>query len=542
MTLYRNIIQSTRPLLLATATGVAMCSFTVIAEAQQQLPGTTGSVRSATPAEPRLLPLFQQSLLKPFDSAVPLSHTEGQPSAAGNLHRATGPHSAGAVTHPVANNRSSSDDSQRSGFSERIGRLFKGKPTTPPVDPGMSYPKASDVSVTPPQAPGAAAGAIPSIPPSYGSVTPQPGLFQAPSSVNAIGASEIPPVPGQQQIAGNNISSPAMQEIPALPEIPGLADLESNHVAAENSSRTAQNNNLPNIDLDVPMPGNQSQIAPGEPSDHPLMTAQSPKSNDPFADLFPEDRQSASQENVAADQKLAPTPPPYTGLSLDDESALTQVEMLPPPPRVEGVNVDKPVDIIVEKKSETKTASAAPLSLPPVEMITTTSPGKNAGTSQLTSANSSGIEIKPGTTTPKLTPIIAPTSMTPSSPPASSDQRAKMDRITARSGLKGLKGFCPVVLRDDRNLVDSSSEYSVTHLGREYTLSSAEARAKFLDDPSKYAPASACCDVIHLALTGEQLEGSLEHAVWYKGRLYLFAGIETMETFVAAPSSHATDE
>jgi YHS domain-containing protein len=65
---------------------------------------------------------------------------------------------------------------------------------------------------------------------------------------------------------------------------------------------------------------------------------------------------------------------------------------------------------------------------------------------------------------------------------------------------------------------------------------------KFLAEPAKYAPAAGGCDVLHLALTGEELEGSLDHAVWYKGRLYLFADVETMETFVAAPSSHATND
>ena len=40
------------------------------------------------------------------------------------------------------------------------------------------------------------------------------------------------------------------------------------------------------------------------------------------------------------------------------------------------------------------------------------------------------------------------------------------------------------------------------------------------------------------ALTGEELEGSLDHAAWFQGRLYLFASAETMETFVSAPGQH----
>ena len=73
-----------------------------------------------------------------------------------------------------------------------------------------------------------------------------------------------------------------------------------------------------------------------------------------------------------------------------------------------------------------------------------------------------------------------------------------------------------------------------------YYLSSSEAVSAFHADPAKYAPAARGCDVIQQAITGEELEGSLDYAVWYKGRLYLFTSAETMDTFVSSPSSHAT--
>lgn len=120
-------------------------------------------------------------------------------------------------------------------------------------------------------------------------------------------------------------------------------------------------------------------------------------------------------------------------------------------------------------------------------------------------------------------------------------KQSKMELIASRKGMSGLKGFCPVELRDARDLVDTNEQFSAIFNDKEYSFSSEEALERFIDTPEKYAPASRGSDVIHLSLTGEELEGSLDFAVWYKGRLYLFTSAETMETFVAAPSSHSTN-
>lgn len=141
--------------------------------------------------------------------------------------------------------------------------------------------------------------------------------------------------------------------------------------------------------------------------------------------------------------------------------------------------------------------------------------------------------------------VVQPGSVPPLKPvPRQADPNAttKMARIAARADQRGLKGFCPVMLRDHRDLVDSRAEYRSFYRNRIILLSSQEAKVVFESDPAKYAPASAGNDVIHLAQTGEELEGTLDYAVWYKGRLYLFASAETLETFVAAPSSHATND
>ena len=40
-------------------------------------------------------------------------------------------------------------------------------------------------------------------------------------------------------------------------------------------------------------------------------------------------------------------------------------------------------------------------------------------------------------------------------------------------------------------------------------------------------------DIVRVAAGEEDTEGSLDHAVWYKGRLYLFTGAESRAKFMS---------
>ena len=478
-------------------------------------------------------------------------------------------------------------DRQTTAFSERLKGIFRSKaPTTPPVDPGMTYPKASDIKVTdrpagPPPAPGASMEQIPSIPPTYGQPQ-QPGLFQPGNNINAIGANtigmnDIPSIPPGADIPAvpPTISPVGGDHEPPVKHIPELRALMVESPPAETNSNTPQPSSEPELKFNAPLPGPAGQIAPGEPTGLASETSTPSKpQKDPFADLFPEDQKAPAATMTAANPAPATTTPtvtqapktqapddsPYTGRSLQAEPSgpeMKTVETLPPPP-LEQLPQIPAVPPATAQPKEIKTAEIPPLELPPVAASTQT-PAPAQSMAPSVPPELPKLEIPAPDQLPKLsttpapeiqinpvkTAAVTPTTTTPSAPttpPPSNDQQSKMELIAARKDLKGLKGFCPVVLRDERNLVDASFLYTVSYNGREYALSSAEARDKFLADPVKYAPAAGGCDVIHLALTGEKLEGSLEHAVWYRGRLYLFSGVETMETFVAAPSSHATND
>lgn len=102
--------------------------------------------------------------------------------------------------------------------------------------------------------------------------------------------------------------------------------------------------------------------------------------------------------------------------------------------------------------------------------------------------------------------------------------------------LKGLKGFCPVILKDERRLVEARTQYKLEYRGKSYMFSSQEARMTFEANPTKYVPVEEGRDVVRLAGGNRgELDGTLEHAAWYRGRLYLFSSEETRREFVEAP-------
>jgi YHS domain-containing protein len=115
----------------------------------------------------------------------------------------------------------------------------------------------------------------------------------------------------------------------------------------------------------------------------------------------------------------------------------------------------------------------------------------------------------------------------------------KLKKIAERAELQGLKGFCPVQLRDERELRDARPQFSAEYEGATYNFSSAAALRKFQAKPYLYAPASSGEDVVLTAADNERVEGSLDHAVWYRDRLYLFQELGSLKSFVASPAKYA---
>ena len=111
--------------------------------------------------------------------------------------------------------------------------------------------------------------------------------------------------------------------------------------------------------------------------------------------------------------------------------------------------------------------------------------------------------------------------------------------IAARGNLSGFKGFCPVELRDNRRLMNSTSEFTATVGNRTYQFSSEHARLRFVRSPERYIPAAGGHDVVVLREVDTELQGRLDFAAWYRGKLFLFTTQKTLDAFNATPERYA---
>lgn len=99
----------------------------------------------------------------------------------------------------------------------------------------------------------------------------------------------------------------------------------------------------------------------------------------------------------------------------------------------------------------------------------------------------------------------------------------------------GLKGICPVTLREERRVVTPKPELFSDYAGRRYEFATPEAKAAFDADPDRYAPVLGGRDVVLTAGGAEEAVGSLKHAGFYRERLYLFQTEESYKEFYANP-------
>lgn len=230
---------------------------------------------------------------------------------------------------------------------------------------------------------------------------------------------------------------------------------------------------------------------------------------------------------------------PFTGLTLDD------------PKKAEPAKLDRPAVPEIPDLDLPKTAAKPiPASKPKVETTPTRLIPSELKPATVVEAPKPIPETKPESkpTAPKVAdtkPAAKPeakVAKTEPKPAAKSKHADKLQKIAARKGMKGLKGFCSVALRDERDLVDTSAEFSSTYGLKTYYFSSAEAKVRFDRTPAKYAPTAEGFDVVKLAEDTEDVEGSLDHAAWYKDRLYLFSSTGNRLKFIANPADFAVEE
>lgn len=263
--------------------------------------------------------------------------------------------------------------------------------------------------------------------------------------------------------------------------------------------------------------------------------------SNPLAEVAPEEAPVGQAPAMPSEDELEVEEAPYSGLALEDDLFLKG--KIPAPAEPSTMLSPRPATPEVAELDDREMPE-----LPPFPALDVEEKQEEIAASEPAAESE---ELTPSKEFPQLQSpepeqkvAMAPLELQPrvQVKPKQNVQLSKMELIAARKNQTGLKGFCPVQLRDTRDLVDVDENYSAIFNNKKYSFSNSEALQRFIADPEKYAPAIHGSDVIHLSLTGEEIEGSLDHAVWFKGRLYLFATAETMETFVAAPSSYYTNQ
>jgi YHS domain-containing protein len=104
-----------------------------------------------------------------------------------------------------------------------------------------------------------------------------------------------------------------------------------------------------------------------------------------------------------------------------------------------------------------------------------------------------------------------------------------------------LNGDCAVSLVDEGKRVRGSIFHAAEYHDRLYLFADAQHKATFKADPERYANVDVASHgecVVSKIDDKKTVLGLAEFAVWHKGRLYLFAGIEQRDKFIAAPDRY----
>gem|GEM_PF-3925370 len=115
------------------------------------------------------------------------------------------------------------------------------------------------------------------------------------------------------------------------------------------------------------------------------------------------------------------------------------------------------------------------------------------------------------------------------------------NQVAEKAAPHGFQGYCPVTLKDSRKKIPVNPKLITVYEGLLYTFSTETARKKFLENPTRYTPVMGGSDMIQLIDHGQTVEGSLEHCCWFRGRLYMFASSQSLQTFLNHPGQYATD-
>lgn len=104
----------------------------------------------------------------------------------------------------------------------------------------------------------------------------------------------------------------------------------------------------------------------------------------------------------------------------------------------------------------------------------------------------------------------------------------------------GLEGYCPVTIAERGAWVEGRAQWGVRHRGRTYLFAGPEQQQTFMANPDRYAPALSGDDPVLAFEAGRSESGQRALGVTYGSRMYLFSSAETRAAFSADPTRYTT--
>lgn len=102
-----------------------------------------------------------------------------------------------------------------------------------------------------------------------------------------------------------------------------------------------------------------------------------------------------------------------------------------------------------------------------------------------------------------------------------------------------LEGYCPVRILDKKEWIAGKADHAVEFDGRTFRCADAECAEKFRQEPTRYLPALGGDSVVSFAKDGSRKPGSIRHAYFLGGRLYLLRSAAELAAFEADPGNYA---
>ncbi len=99
----------------------------------------------------------------------------------------------------------------------------------------------------------------------------------------------------------------------------------------------------------------------------------------------------------------------------------------------------------------------------------------------------------------------------------------------------GLEGYCPVDLVRNESWTLGDSRFTVEFEGRAYLMCGPEQHRAFRSNPQRYAPANGGFDAVLCFEENNRQNGRTDACAVFEGRLYMFAGADTLARFQENP-------